>query len=449
MIQEITDYCRNCKRCTVAKAGKSLHPTMGSLTASAPLEIVAIDYTVLEKSSNGYENVLVLTDVFTKFTQAIPTKDQKAPTVAKALVNDWFVRFGVPKRIHSDQGQNFESNIIKELCKIYGIVKSRTSPYHPQGNGQCERFNRTMHDRLRTLSPDKKRKWTKYLSELVYAYNCTPNSSTGYSPYYLFFGRDPILPVDHLLQAVNQADGDGCVELDKWIAEHQEKLRGAFKEASVNTEKAALRRRKRNDAKADETTLQAGTTVLLRNRVQGRNKMQDAWNDTPCKVIKRLNDSNTYVVKSPDGNTKTVYRTDILEANHITDEAEQFPDPSQPTASSADTDSDTTDDTDTPDDFIDDIGTYLPVNLVHKDGLDSPASGDEEPKVNKEETKQEPHLRRSARQRAGMHKNPHRLPMSSVNEHSADIVDSNTIMNSIAQSNLLIMQMLSKDSRIS
>lgn len=108
-----------------------------------------------------------MTDVFSKYTQAVPTKDQSAITVARTLVESWFYRFGVPKRIHSDQGRNFESALIRQLCSLYGIEKSRTTTYHPQGNGQCERFNRTLHDLLRSLPPEKKWAWPKYISQLV------------------------------------------------------------------------------------------------------------------------------------------------------------------------------------------------------------------------------------------------------------------------------------------
>lgn len=316
MGSDIQRYCEECSRCLLAKAGKRVHPRMGSFVAKKPLEVLAIDFTILEKSSNGMENVLVLTDVFTKFTQAVPTKDQRATTVAKVIVTNWFVRYGVPHRIHSDQGRNFESRLIKELCQTYGIQKSRTTPYFPEGNSQCEHFNWTMHDRLCTLQPERKKKWPEYLPELVYAYNCTPHSSTGYSPYYLFFGRDPILPVDHILGI----EGEQPEESEEWVSTHHQRLKLAFQLAQTMTEKEALRRRERLNRNTEDTTLSVGTRVFLRNRVLGRNKIQDAWDSVPYKVSARPNpDGNIYVVEplEGDGKQKVLHRRDLLDSRHL------------------------------------------------------------------------------------------------------------------------------------
>lgn len=190
-VHEIKEYCKNCERCCVAKSeNQQIRPAMNHLLANRPLQILAIDFTVLEPSK-GKENVLVMTDVFTKFTQAVATRDQKVSTVALCLIQQWFHHYCVPDRIHSDQGRNFEWDIIKQLCKIYDIQKSRYIAYHPEGNGHTERFNRTLHDLLRTLPPQKKKLWPDHLSDVTFAYNLSPNSSTGYSPFYLFFDRKP------------------------------------------------------------------------------------------------------------------------------------------------------------------------------------------------------------------------------------------------------------------
>ena len=88
------------------------------------------------------------------------------------------------------------SQLVPDLCKLMGMQIIQGSPYHPQTNGQCERFNSTLINMLGTLPPEKKLEWNNHIGMLVHAYNCTRISATGFSPYYLLNGRKPDLLVD-------------------------------------------------------------------------------------------------------------------------------------------------------------------------------------------------------------------------------------------------------------
>ena len=101
---------------------------------------------------------MVLTDAFSKFSQAFVTLNQKALTVAKIIVDKWFYVYGIPSRIHSDKGQSFDNSILEHLYSMYRVRQSTTTPYNPHGNSTCERFNCTLHDLLKTKTLDKKTK---------------------------------------------------------------------------------------------------------------------------------------------------------------------------------------------------------------------------------------------------------------------------------------------------
>uniref|UniRef100_A0A3B1KDF0 Gypsy retrotransposon integrase-like protein 1 n=1 Tax=Astyanax mexicanus TaxID=7994 RepID=A0A3B1KDF0_ASTMX len=318
MWQDIKKWCTECERCSIAKA---MHPKvrtfMGSLLATRPLEILAMDFTVLERASNGQENVLVLTDVFSKFTQAYAVADQKASTVVRVLVEKWFYVYGVPKRIHSDQGRSFEGELLKHLCETYGIEKSRTTPYHPEGNGQCERFNRTLHDLLRTLPPEKKRKWPQLLPHLLFAYNTTIHQSTQYSPYELLFGQKPQLPIDRMLGDI----GEGCVEVSDpsdWVTQHKRHLSEVYASTREQLESAAAYRRRERGTPVP--ILSAGTLVRCKNHFQGRHKIQDLWRSTTFQVVKCLDEVGTlYKIRPVEGEgcCKTMHRSELKPVSDI------------------------------------------------------------------------------------------------------------------------------------
>ena len=160
---------------------------------------------------------------------AVPTRNQTAKITADVFFNNFAIHYGFPKRLHSDQGANFESKIIKELCSLCGIEKSRTTPYHPMGNGVTERFNRTLLQMLGTLTVEQKQNWKKYVGPMVHAYNSMRQETTGHTPYFLMFGRQPRLPVD---MAFDLGQDNTKQPITNYVSDMKERLQKAYDLAS-------------------------------------------------------------------------------------------------------------------------------------------------------------------------------------------------------------------------
>ena len=164
--------------------------------ATHTLELVHLNYMCLESGKGLEENVLVVMDHFTQYTQVYVTQTQTGQTATKTLWDKFIVHYGLPKKILSDQGRNLESQLVADLCILMETQKILTSLYHPQTNSQYERFNSRLIGMLGTLPPEKKSEWKNHIGALVHTYNCTQESATWFSPYYLMYGRQPHIPVD-------------------------------------------------------------------------------------------------------------------------------------------------------------------------------------------------------------------------------------------------------------
>ena len=184
-----------CPRCLRRKSQPD-QASLLNIEVNQPLELIYLDYLKIEHSKRNVENVWIITGHFTRYAQAFPSKTQTALAKAKLLWNNFIPHYGFPSKIITGQGRYFESELIENLCQVAGVKKQRTSPYHPQTNGQCECFNSTLLNMLETLTPEQKKDLKGHVPALVHTYNCTRNAATGFSPCYLLFGREPRLPVD-------------------------------------------------------------------------------------------------------------------------------------------------------------------------------------------------------------------------------------------------------------
>ncbi|KAI4901978.1 hypothetical protein NFI96_025061 [Prochilodus magdalenae] len=287
---ELFVHC--CDLCTAKKGpvGRSRAP-LQSLRSGAPMERVAVDVLgPFPVTEDGNRYVLVAMDFFTKWPEAYAVPDQSAATTATRLVEDFFCRFGIPEELHSDQGRNFESQVMAEVCKRLGVRKTRTTPLHPQSDGLVERFNRTLATQLAITTSRHQRDWDRHLPLVLLSCRAVVQESSGFTPAQLMFGRELRTPAD--LAFGLPAGLDVPEDAPEYVRDLAERLAAVHQAARESQGGASDRQKRAYNMCCQGVPLEPGTRVWFHNpqRRKGRcPKLQSDW-EGPCQVLERLSE---------------------------------------------------------------------------------------------------------------------------------------------------------------
>ena len=213
--------------------------------------------------------------------------NQEASTVAEKLVDEVFLRFSPPEQLHSDQGRQFESKLVMEVCKLLHINKTRTTPYHPQCDGLVERFNRTLLHMLATCTEGHPGDWEQHIRKICMTHNVSVHPSTGFSPFYLMFGRQARLPIDLIYGTGPQVVENQSV--GEYAASLKSRVSAAFDLVRRNISQHHVYQKELYDRKVHGQPFSTGDWVWLHSPVIGKGgsrKLNFPWKG-PYTVIKK------------------------------------------------------------------------------------------------------------------------------------------------------------------
>ncbi|GFX64608.1 hypothetical protein TNCV_1671441 [Trichonephila clavipes] len=304
---EVEQWCKSCDACAARKGPKiRSRGKLHRYNVGAPFERIAFDILgPLPRTASGNKYLLVVMDYFTKWPEVYPIPDQEAPTVAEAVVQHWISRYGVPLQLHSDQGRNFVSAVLKGVCELLGIDKTKTTPLHPQSDGMVERFNRTILNNLSLMVSKNQQDWDQKVPLFLLAYRSAVHETTGYSPSQMLFGRDLRLPCDLLFGRPPDTPSSPEEYVQNLQARFEDVHNLARERINLRTEKMKTR----YDTKATGHQFKEGDKVWFYNPTRRKGlspKLQSHW-DGPYTILKIINDVVIRIRKSTNSKPRVVH----------------------------------------------------------------------------------------------------------------------------------------------
>ena len=253
--------CASCVTCaSVRGQGSRGKPPLVSIPVGGPFDMIGMDFVELDVSTSGNRYALVFQDYLSKWPEVYALSNRRAETVAKCL-QDLVWRHGVPNKIIHDRAAEFLADVLQETAELLGVRQLPTSGGHPQTDGLVERFNRTLKQMLTKLVKKGGHNWDELLGPVLLPYRTTPHASSGMSPFYLLFGRNPQLPSQLNFQAPVVRYPVKETEYGK---ELEVQLKQARRVAQQNICKKQKEQKRYYDQKSKEIELQVGDLVMLK-----------------------------------------------------------------------------------------------------------------------------------------------------------------------------------------
>ena len=263
MARDCVSYVRGCIQCQQAdKSTPKPARMIERPIVTQPFSDVAVDIVgPFPTAVGGYRFMLTCIDSASRWPEALPIRTTTSRVVTSCL-ESIFTRWGFPEELTSDNGSQFVSLTFKKWLRDKGIAHSRSTPYHPQGNGVVERLHRTLNAVV-SKTVESKGNWAKVLPMALYFLRCTPSASTGVSPFLLTHGWEARTPLQLLYQSWVKSDL-GRVDLSQWILENSDRLETVRDVATSNLVEASAKRAQCQNKKAKHREVSVGDSVWVR-----------------------------------------------------------------------------------------------------------------------------------------------------------------------------------------
>ncbi|CAF3703503.1 unnamed protein product, partial [Adineta steineri] len=300
MTADIRNHIQSCLSCAQNNHQRQKPP--GKLKPIPPPDgiwkLLSMDFhgPITPTTRQGNRYIISLTDVLSKFVIAKAVKDCSAATTVDFLTKDVILRYGTPTCILTDNGTHFTSQHTNNLFQKLGVTHLYTTAYHPQTNGQIERFNATMDGKIAALCNERRTNWDEILQYVTFNYNTSIHATTKQIPFEMMHGRQVILPFDQQNEIISLTQDP---EHSQKIIDYLEKL---TEEARKNILKCQQQYKTRYDLNRQELTIKINDLVLVKTKNQ-RNKF-DIRYEGPFRIIKQLG-VKTFIVQHVKKTTLT------------------------------------------------------------------------------------------------------------------------------------------------